>query len=218
VSSKAIYITAAISGVITLILVVAFVYIRKHSEKWTIMSFVAAALFGFATIAQVALAAAPPDSNSLDSSPSSSPSVRPAASGPTSSPTSSRTTGPTAADLSYQLSASPGGLRTVKVAAMASGQPEPGLTYWFILQVDYGTGSVEYYPRRKMTGRSASFDVTIPDGADTQYVRSGRIYGLDSAQNAQAEDKLTRQGASGVNDFFNKATGQPVSDAVKLPY
>jgi hypothetical protein len=128
-------------------------------------------------------------------------------------------------DLSYQLTASPatsptapGNLRTVKVTAKASGQPEPGLTYWFMLEVNYGTGYIEYYPRRKMTGRSTAFDVTIPDDADTKFVRSGRIYGLNSAENAQAEDRLTRQGATGVNDFFDKPTGQPVSDAVKLPF
>jgi hypothetical protein len=199
-------------------LIVAFVYVRKHSEKWTIMSFVAAALFGFATVAQLALAAAPPDYNRSDPSRSSGPSARPIASPPTSSPTFTPTLEPASADLSYRLSASSSGPRTVRVAATASGQSEPGLTYRFILQVDYGKGYVECYPRQKMTGRAASFDVTIPDGADTQYVRSGRIYGPNSAQNAQAEEKFARQRATGVNDFFTKETGQPVSDKVKLPY
>jgi hypothetical protein len=61
-------------------------------------------------------------------------------------------------------------------------------------------------------------EVTIPANAGTKYVRNGRIYGLDSAQNVQAEDRLKRQGATGVDDFFEEATGQPVSNAVKLPY
>ena len=206
VSSAAIYITAVISGIITVILVITFLYVRKHSEKWTIMSFVAAGIFGIATVAQVALAAAP---------------AGPDGGGPSSTPTSSATpiaSSPTPEDLRYQLSSSPGGTRTVKVTAKASGEPEPGLTYWFILEVDWGDGNVDYYPRRKMTGRSASFDVTIPTNAEIKYLRNGRIYGLDSAQNSQAEDLLTRQGPSGVNDFFEEATGQPVSDAVKLPY
>lgn len=212
-SSEAIYITAAISGIITLILIFAFLYIRGHSEKWTIMSFVAAVLFGFATVAQVALAAVPPDSNGPDPSRSSGPSTGPASSAPT-----SPAPGLTSAVLSYQLSASPGGSRTVEVTATASGQPKQGLTYWFMLKVDYGKGYVEYYPRRTMTGQSESLDVKIPDEADLQYVRSGRIYGLTNAENAQAEDRFTRQGATGVNDFFTKETGQPVSNAVKLPY
>jgi hypothetical protein len=119
---------------------------------------------------------------------------------------------------SYVISASPAGPNTVRVVTTASGQPVPGLTYWFILQVNYGTGYVEYYPRRKMTGESESFEVTIPAGADTRYVRSGQIYGLNNTQNSQAEDKLEQQGATGVNDYFTKELGQPVSGAVKLPY
>ncbi|MEU5934505.1 hypothetical protein [Micromonospora sp. NPDC047187] len=205
-SSDAISITAAISGIITVILVAAFLYVRKHSDKWTIMSFAAAVLFGFATVAQVALAAAPaePDGESTSSTP-----------GPSIAPTAS---GPTPQDLRYQLSSSPGDSHTVKVTAAASGEPEPGLTYWFILEVNWGDGNIDYYPRRKMTGRSTSFDLTIPANAETQYLRNGRVYGLDSAQNSQAEDLLKRQGARGVDDFFDEATGQPVSDAVKLPY
>ncbi|MEU4475578.1 hypothetical protein [Micromonospora sp. NPDC023888] len=196
-SSDAIYITAATSGIITVILVAAFFYVRKHSDKWTIMSFAAAALFGFATVAQVALAAAPAEPDGVSPSPTSSPTLE---------------------DLRYQLSSSPGDSHRVKVTATASGEPEPGLTYWFILEVNWDDGNIDYYPRRKMTGRSASFDLTIPANAETRHLRNGRIYGLDSAQSAQAEDLLKRQGATGVDDFFDEATGQPVSDAVKLPY
>ena len=60
--------------------------------------------------------------------------------------------------------------------------------------------------------------MTIPANADPTYVRQGRIYGLDSAENAQAEDKLTRQGATGADDYFDEATGQSVSNAARLPY
>ncbi|MEV6847641.1 hypothetical protein [Actinoplanes sp. NPDC051411] len=124
----------------------------------------------------------------------------------------------TAEDLSYQLSASPGNSRSVKVSAKASGQPEPRLTYWFMLEVDYGKGYVEYYPRWTMTGRSKYFDVKLPNEADTEYSRIGQVYGLNSTQNTQAEAKLGRQNESSAEDFFTKAIGRPVSNAVKLPY
>ena len=132
--------------------------------------------------------------------------------GPVSSSPSS-----TPEDLGYQLSASPGDPLSVKVSAKASGQPVPGLTYWFIVEVNYGTGYIEYYPRWKMTGRSTSFDVPLPGKANTEYRRNGRVYGLNSSQNGQAEDKLGHS-TSGVDDFFDKPIGQPVSNAVKLPY
>jgi hypothetical protein len=131
---------------------------------------------------------------------------------------SSPTPSQTPEDLSYQLSAAAVDSHTVTVTAKASGQPEPGLTYWFILEVNWGNGNIDYYPRRGMTGRSTSFDITIPANAETTYARQGRIYGLNSAQNTQAEDRLKRQGATGVDDFFEEATGQPVSNAAKLPY
>ncbi|MFG1884024.1 hypothetical protein [Micromonospora sp. NPDC049102] len=198
--------TAAISGLITVILVAALLYVRKHNDKWTIISFAATVLFGFATVAQVALAAAPaePDGERTASTPT--PSVVPA------------TSSPTPEDLRYQLSSSPGDSHTVKVTATASGEPEPGLTYWFVVEVNYGDGNIDYYPRRKMTGRSTSFDLTIPANANTKFARIGRVYALDDAQNSQAEDLLTRQGATGVDDFFDEAIGQPVSDPVNLPY
>ncbi|MEU1589578.1 hypothetical protein [Micromonospora sp. NPDC005710] len=205
-SSAAIYITAAISGLITVILVAAFFYVRKHSNKWTIISFAATVLFGFATVAQVALAAAPAEPDAERTAPAPPPSVVPT------------TSSPTPGDLRYQLSASPGNSHTVSVTATASGEPEPGLTYWFIVEVNYGDGNIDYYPRRKMTGRSTSFDLTIPTNAETRYVRNGRVYALDGDQHSQAEDLLKRQGATGVDDFFDEATGQEVSNAVKLPY
>ncbi|MET8283102.1 hypothetical protein [Micromonospora sp. NPDC005174] len=184
----------------------AFFYLRKHSNKWAIISFVAMVLFGFAAVAQLAVAAAPeePDGERTASTPT--PSVVPT------------TSSPTPEDLRYQLSSSPGDPHTVKVTATASGEPESGLTYWFVVEVNYGDGNIDYYPRRKMTGRSTSFDLTIPANANTKFARNGRVYALDDAQNSQAEDLLTRQGATGVNDFFDEATGQPVSDPVKLPY
>jgi hypothetical protein len=121
-------------------------------------------------------------------------------------------------DLSFRLSAASVDSHTVTVTSKASGEPEPRLTYWFIVEVNWGDGNIDYYPRRKMTGKATSFEVTIPANADTTYVRQGRIYGLDSAENAQAEDKLTRQGATGVDDYFDEATGQSVSNAARLPY
>jgi hypothetical protein len=120
-------------------------------------------------------------------------------------------------DLSYRLSASPGDTRTVNVVADASGQPDPTLTYWFIMEVNYGKGYIEYYPRWTMTGRSMSFDVQIPGGAATEYSRIGRVYGLDSTHDTQAKDRLARA-SSGANDYFEKAPGRPVSNAVNLPY
>jgi hypothetical protein len=143
--------------------------------------------------------------------------VRPTSAQPTSIPPERQPIS-TPEDLSYQLSAAPVDSHTVTVMAKASGEPEPRLTYWFILEVNWGNGNIDYYPRRKMTGKSTSFDVTIPANADTTYVRQGRIYGLDSTENAQAEDKLTRQGATGIDDYFDEATGQPVSNAARLPY
>jgi hypothetical protein len=121
-------------------------------------------------------------------------------------------------DLSYLLSASLAAPRKAKVSARASGQPEPGLTYWFFMEVDYGKGYIEYYPRKRLAGTSISFDVTIPDDADLQYVRHGRVYGLSSTQDAQAEERRERQETTRVNDFFDKVTGRLVSDAVTLPY
>ncbi|GGL21262.1 hypothetical protein [Mangrovihabitans endophyticus] len=123
-----------------------------------------------------------------------------------------------AEDLSYQLKASQVSPRTVRVAAIASGVPVPGLAYWFVVEVNYGDGNTDYYPRRKMTGRSATFDLTVPDISDLKYVRTGRVYAMSKNQNAQAEDRFTRQGASGVNDFFAEATGQPASNGVTLPF
>jgi Caspase domain len=121
-------------------------------------------------------------------------------------------------DLSYRLGATSVDSHTVTVTAKASGEPEPRLSYWFFVEVNWGNGNIDYYPRRKMTGRATSFDVTIPSNADPSYVRQGRIYGLNSAENAQAEDKLTRQGETGTDDYFDEATGQSVSNVAKLPY
>lgn len=143
--------------------------------------------------------------------------IQPTSARPTSKP-SQRQPVSTPEDLSYRLSAAPVDSHTVTVTAEASGEPESQLTYWFIVEVNWGDGNIDYYPRRKMTGKSTSFDVTIPANADASYVRQGRIYGLDSAENAQAEDKLTQQGETGTDDYFDEATGQSVSNAARLPY
>lgn len=123
-----------------------------------------------------------------------------------------------AEDLSYQLEATHVAARTVGVTATASGSPVPGLTYWFVVEVNYGDGNTDYYPRRKMTGKSATFDLTVPDIADLKYVRTGRVYAMSMDQNAQAEDLYTRQGANGKNDFFAEPTGQSASNGVTLPF
>jgi hypothetical protein len=137
------------------------------------------------------------------------------ATGPTSiAPT---TTAP-AADLSYRLNASAIDSHTVKVTATASGRPQPGLTYWFVLEVNWGGGNVDYYPRRPLGGTSSTFEVPIPAGADPHYARQGRIYALTNAQNTRADAKVDAQSTTQENDYFDNATGQVVSNAVKLPY
>lgn len=120
-------------------------------------------------------------------------------------------------DLRYRLSASPKDSRTVVVSPGPSGRPVPELTYWFIMEVHYEDDYVEYYPHMRMTGSSTSFDVLIPPRADTKLIRYGRIYALNSAQNAQAEQKLENS-PTNKNDYFEKPIGQPVSNSVLLPY
>ncbi|GAA0568365.1 hypothetical protein GCM10010172_60750 [Paractinoplanes ferrugineus] len=224
-SSKAIYLTAMFSGIITVILVFVLLYVRKHQEKWTIMSFVAALLFGFATVAQVVLAASPPGSGGSGSGGSGSGGSGSGGSGsgtpaaPTAGPvTSDPASCPTAGDLRYELVATRDGARSVKVTAKASGRPEPGLTYWFVLEVDYGNGNSEFYPRQTITACPSPFQVGIPAEADPKYVRRGRVYGLDSTLNAQAEVLVQRQTTTRVDDFFKDAPGKPVSNEVSLPF
>jgi hypothetical protein len=144
----------------------------------------------------------------------------PASSASSATPRPSTETSPTspAPELSYQLTAAPVDSQTVKVTAKASGQPRPGLTYWFVLEVNWGGGNLDYYPRRTLTDSSTSFEVTIPPDADPSYPRQGRVYALNSAQNTQAEAKLEAQSTTREDDFFDNATGQTASNAVKLPY
>jgi len=59
VSDKGFYITAAVTGVLCAILAVVYIKVRGHDQKWTIMSFGAAVVFGLATVAQLAVAIAP---------------------------------------------------------------------------------------------------------------------------------------------------------------
>ena len=121
-------------------------------------------------------------------------------------------------ELSYQLTAAPVDSHTVRVTAKASGRPRPGLTYWFVLEVDWGGGNIDYYPRRTLTDSPGTFEVTIPADADPSYPRQGRVYSLNSTQNTQAEAKVEAQSTTRQDDYFDNATGQTASNAVKLPY
>ncbi|AEV84851.1 hypothetical protein ACWT_3827 [Actinoplanes sp. SE50] len=150
--------------------------------------------------------------------------ARPSTAGPSSVNTTTGTTTPvvTAApapeDLHYDVAATRNRAREVRIKAMAYGQPEPGLTYWFFVDVDYGNNYVEYYPRRQLTGRTTSFDVVLVEDADLKYSRTGRIYGLTGAVSDEAAVKLKRQETTRKNDFFTEPPGQPASDAVTLPF
>ncbi|MEU4159243.1 hypothetical protein [Actinoplanes sp. NPDC026670] len=125
---------------------------------------------------------------------------------------------PPAEDLSYRLSSTAVNADTVAVTADASGQPQPGLTYWFIVETNWGDGNIDYFPRRKLTGASQEFEITIPPDAEAKYVRHGRIYGLTSSQSADAEGKLERQSTTRTDDYFDRATGQISSNAIRLPF
>ncbi|MEU7982441.1 hypothetical protein AB0B63_28390 [Micromonospora sp. NPDC049081] len=93
-NGQVLYITAVISGVFCTILFMVWLHVRKHDQKWTIMPFAAAVVFGVATIAQVALAAKPPAPTPppTSSSPSTAPSEPKV--GPSPSPSCSATPGP----------------------------------------------------------------------------------------------------------------------------
>jgi hypothetical protein len=139
--------------------------------------------------------------------------------GPVAPPTSPTTSSAAPAeDLSYRLDAAAVDAHTVKVTAKASGEPEPGLTYWFVLEVNWGDGNVDYYPRRMLTGKPATFEVPIPPAADPKFPRQGRVYGLNKTQSAEAETKVELQRTTGKDDYFDNATGQEVSNATPLPY
>jgi hypothetical protein len=166
----------------------------------------------------------PAQSKAAQSTAPITPSSPPAASDTSRPPTAAnpkaiaQTTAAPAADLSYRLNASPVDSHTVKVTAKASGQPRRGLTYWFVLEVNWGGGNIDYYPRRTLTGSSSTFEVSIPANADPRYARQGRIYGLNNTQNTQAEVKLEAQSTTEEDDYFDNATGQAVSNATTLPY
>ena len=126
-------------------------------------------------------------------------------------------TSPEPGELRYRLSASPVESCTVRLTVNESGQPNSWLTYWFFIEVYYDNGYTEYYPDRRVAINSADFDVSIPGRAETKWNKIGRIYGLENSQNAQANKKLERK-EIGTRDFFEKPPGQPVSNAVKLPF
>jgi hypothetical protein len=137
---------------------------------------------------------------------------------PTSATPASPSPTTAAPELSYQLTATPVDSHTVKVTAKASGRPRPGLTYWFVLEVNWGGGNIDYYPRRTLTDSPGTFEVTIPADADPSYARQGRVYSLTSTQNAQAEVRVEAQSTTRQDDYFDNATGQTASNAVNLPY
>ncbi|WP_189080513.1 hypothetical protein [Mangrovihabitans endophyticus] len=120
-------------------------------------------------------------------------------------------------DLRYEITAAHLRDREVRISATPHGQPEPGLTYWFFVEVDYGTAYIEYYPHLVLSGHSTPFDVQVPAKADLKFPRTGRIYGLTDDQSKEA-DILRHRSNSNKNDFFVKPPGQPVSDPVKLPF
>ncbi|MFF5288995.1 hypothetical protein [Paractinoplanes globisporus] len=124
-----------------------------------------------------------------------------------------------AAVLSYRLAASPVDARTVTVTTTPTGLPAPGMTYWFMVEVNWGDGNIDYYPRRRLDDQASTFDVTIPVDASTDFARTGRVYALNEEQSNAADVRLARQGAGpSDNDFFADRTGQAVSNGVRLPF
>jgi hypothetical protein len=121
--------------------------------------------------------------------------------------------------LSYRLDATALGARTVKVTTTPTGRPESGETYWLILEVNWGDGNTDYYPRRRLGDQAEKFDVSIPADARTDVVRTGRVYALDAAQSADAEVRLGRQSSTtNEDDFFTEPTGKAVSDGERLVF
>ncbi|WP_250035652.1 hypothetical protein [Paractinoplanes maris] len=124
-----------------------------------------------------------------------------------------------AGPLRYQLDAGSLDDRTVRVAATTSGAPEASTAYWFILEINWGDGNTDYYPRRDLKGDAATFDVTIPADASTDVVRTGKVYALTPAQASQAQVYLDRQANPAADDdFFDNPPGEAKSAGVRLPF
>jgi hypothetical protein len=122
------------------------------------------------------------------------------------------------AALSYHLDSSSVAAHTVSVSTSPTGRAETGMTYWFMVEVDWG-GNIDYYPRRRLDARKSTFDVSIPSNADTKYARTGRVYALTGEQAAQAQILLDRQTSpTGEDDFFAEQTGRSVSNGERLPF
>jgi hypothetical protein len=126
---------------------------------------------------------------------------------------------PVGAALSYRVKASSLDARTVKVTTTATGRPEPGQTYWFMLEINWGDGNTDYYPRRRLDDQAKTFNISIPTDARTDVVRTGRVYALDAAQSSDAEARLARQtSTASEDDFFAEPTGRVVSNGERLPF
>jgi len=128
-------------------------------------------------------------------------------------------TKPISVALSYRVKASALDARTVKVTTAATGRPESGENYWFMLEINWGDGNTDYYPRRRLDDQAENFNISIPTDARTDVVRTGRIYALDAAQSADAEARLARQTSTASDDdFFAESTGRAVSNGERLPF
>jgi hypothetical protein len=180
-----------------------------------------------ATASTAATAHAPPTA-SASTSASSLPSALAVANGTTAAdgrtatsipkPTPGRTK-PVGVALSYRVKASSLDARTVKVTTTATGRPESGETYWFMLEINWGDGNTDYYPRRRLDDQAETFNISIPTDARTDVVRTGRVYALDAAQSADAEARLARQtSTASEDDFFAESTGRAVSNGERLPF
>jgi hypothetical protein len=122
--------------------------------------------------------------------------------------------------LQYQLTADKSGERMVHVNAVATGTPVSGLSYWFMLEINYGDGNIDYFPRVELNGRTQALDIDIPAGANTAFVRIGRVYALSGSEAARARKlkALQDQGPSDAEDFFPERTGTSKSNGVRMPY
>jgi hypothetical protein len=162
-----------------------------------------------------ATASAPPTA-SASTAASSLPSARTATSIPKPSPGPIK---PVGVGLSYRVKASSLDARTVKVTTASTGHPESGEAYWFMLEINWGDGNTDYYPRRRLDDQAETFNISIPTDARTDVVRTGRVYALDAAQSADAEARLARQtSTASEDDFFAESTGRAVSNGERLPF
>ncbi|WP_433364727.1 hypothetical protein ACQPZX_34485 [Actinoplanes sp. CA-142083] len=118
----------------------------------------------------------------------------------------------------FALSPRPVDDRTVEVAVTPPENLAPDRVYWFFVEVDWGDGNTDYYPREKLTGKADTLTVTIPPDAPLDAKRAGRVYSLTAAQSAEADVRLERQQTTRQDDFFPDVVGTVASGSVKLPF